>query len=84
MPSNALMNVVNGICPVNWFGIIAFAMPAIKAPNPAHEVKIPRPIAPLLKIPSAMTGRISKVPLIMNANKVVNKMIRRIKGFLAI
>tara|TARA_X000000950_G_scaffold100721_1_gene127312 strand:+ start:534 stop:692 length:159 start_codon:yes stop_codon:yes gene_type:complete len=48
-----------------------FVIPATTAPNPAIDVNIPRPAAPFAKIPSAITGRISKVPRIRKAYMLV-------------
>ena len=37
-------------------------MPETIAPNPVDAVNRPRPVAPLAKTPTAMTGKISSVP----------------------
>ena len=81
IPAKALKIAIFGISPTFCLGIKIFAKPAESAPSPALDVKSPSPIAPLLNIPSAMTGRISNVPRMRHAKRAVIKSARLMNEF---
>ena len=54
------------IIPSFCFLDITLVIEANKAPPPAAEVMMPKPLGPLEKTPSAIKGRVSKTPLPIN------------------